>query len=105
MSAGVDFLAHRGGDDVAVAVRDVGPGGARIAFLDGAQRVELEVREAIPYGHKVALGDLADGTAVTEYGVRIGTACRAIAAGELVHVHNLRSTRWHSSPSTSRSGT
>jgi (2R)-sulfolactate sulfo-lyase subunit alpha len=105
MSAGVDFLAHRGGDQVAVAVRDVEPGRACIAYLDGGHRLELEVREAIPYGHKVALGDLPQGTEVTEYGVRIGTARRAIAAGELVHVHNLRSTRWHSSASTSRSGT
>ncbi|HTW99163.1 MAG TPA: UxaA family hydrolase [Acidimicrobiales bacterium] len=97
MGTVVDFLAHHGGDAVAVAVQDVRPGTACVAYLDSEQRDQLEVGEAIPYGHKVALVDLADGAEVIEYGVRIGIARRAITRGELVHVHNLRSAQWQHS--------
>lgn len=44
----------------------------------------------IPFGHKVALRDLAEGDPVLKYGVAIGVATRPIAAGDHVHVHNCR---------------
>lgn len=66
---------------------------ARVALAPGfklrlAER-EIEVREEIPAGHKVALGSLSAGDAVIRYGVTIGRACRAIQPGEHVHTHNL----------------
>ena len=92
------FLAHRAGDDVAVAVRDAEPGEARGAYLDDGATTTIAVRAPIPLGHKVALRDIAAGEPVTEYGEPIGLARAAIAEGDLVHVHNLRSARWqHSS--------
>lgn len=91
------FLLHREGDDVAVAVRDIDPGQAAGASLDDGQRFSVTVRTAIPLGHKVALRDLAAAEAVTEYGVTIGVARDGIAAGDLVHTHNIRSARWHTS--------
>jgi len=91
------FLLHREGDDVAVAVRDIDPGQATGASLDDGQRFSVLVRTAIPLGHKVALRDLAAAEAVTEYGVTIGVARDAISAGDLVHTHNIRSARWHTS--------
>jgi (2R)-sulfolactate sulfo-lyase subunit alpha len=91
------FLAHRAGDDVAVAVRDAEPGEARGAYLDGGTTVTITVRAPIPLGHKVALRDLAAGEPVTEYGESIGLARSAIARGDLVHTHNLRSARWQHS--------
>ena len=45
----------------------------------------LELREAIPEAHKVALADLAEGDAIVRYGVTIGYANRAIARGSWVH--------------------
>jgi hypothetical protein len=42
----------------------------------------------VPFGHKVALRAIAQGEAVIKYGVAIGSATRAIAVGEHVHVHN-----------------
>jgi len=45
----------------------------------------LELREAIPEVHKVALADLAKGDAIVRYGVPIGYANRAIARGGWVH--------------------
>lgn len=94
---GVDFLAHQRGDDVAVAVRDTGPGPASAAYLDSGDRFEIAARDAVPLGHKIALRDLAEQENVLEYGVPIGRTRAPVAAGELVHTHNLRSARWQKS--------
>jgi len=96
-AGGVDFLAHNQGDDVAVAVRDTGPGEARAAYLDSGDRFGITAREAIPLGHKIALRDLAESEDVLEYGVLIGLTRGPVAAGQLVHTHNLRSARWQKS--------
>jgi (2R)-sulfolactate sulfo-lyase subunit alpha len=96
-AGGVDFLAHNQGDDVAVAVRDTGPGEARAAYLDSGDRFGLTAREAIPLGHKIALRDLGESEDVLEYGVLIGLTRGPVAAGHLVHTHNLRSARWQKS--------
>lgn len=90
----VDLLAHDDGDHVAVAVRDVPVGDVRVAWLSSDQRQSLEASDPIPFGHKMALADLAAGDEVVEYGVRIGVATRPIHRGELVHTHNIRSARW-----------
>lgn len=50
----------------------------------------LLLNAAVPFGHKVALRPIAAGTAVVKYGVAIGIATAAIAAGDHVHVHNCR---------------
>ena len=91
------FLGHRDGDQVAVAVQDVGPGAAMVVFLDSDREASLEVSDDIPLGHKVALVDIPDGADVIEYGVRIGLAREPIPCGSLVHTHNLRSARWETS--------
>jgi len=96
-SSGPVFLAHRRGDDVAVAVRDAAPGDASGAYLESGERFEIAVRAPIPLGHKVALRDLAESEKVIEYGVLIGLARGPVAAGDLVHTHNLRSARWQKS--------
>jgi altronate hydrolase len=46
-------------------------------------------RDAIPAGHKVAIGSIAKGSAVHRYGNVIGFATRDIGPGEHVHVQNL----------------
>ena len=90
----VSGLVHNEGDHVAVAVADVDPGVRAIAWLDSGRRGDVEVIEAIPLGHKVALVNLGEAEPVLEYGVRIGLTRSAIAAGTLVHTHNIRSARW-----------
>ena len=66
-------------DNVAIVANQGGlQAGSR--FADG-----LELREAVPEAHKVALVDLAEGDAVIRYGVVIGHANRAIARGSWVH--------------------
>jgi altronate hydrolase len=49
----------------------------------------LEIRDAIPAGHKVAIEAIGETEAVRKYGQIIGFATRDIAAGQHVHDHNL----------------
>ncbi len=70
-------------DNVAVAVESAAAG-------ETCQGVAA--REPIAKGFKMALSDLAKGQPVIKYGSPIGYATQDIAAGSLVHVHNLRTT-------------
>lgn len=87
------FLAHREGDLVGVAVRDLEAGPAQGGYLTGAEQISLRLTEAVPLGHKVALTDIAAGQDVIEYGQRVAIATRDIGQGDHVHVHNVRSAR------------
>ena len=75
-------------DTVATALEPL-EAGARVAI--GSH--QIDVRSTIPSGHKVALVDMAVGDAVIKYGSPIGTATRAIQAGDHVHTHNVASAR------------
>lgn len=50
------------------------------------------VKENIPLGFKLASRIIATGETIVKYGVPIGTATQDIAQGELVHIHNLKSS-------------
>jgi (2R)-sulfolactate sulfo-lyase subunit alpha len=89
-----DFFVHRDGDHVAVAVADLEPGPVRGVVLASDGDVTAELHATVPLGHKFALVPRASGDDVIEYGVRIGIAASDIAAGDYVHVHNMRSARW-----------
>jgi altronate hydrolase len=72
-------------DNVAVAVQELTEGSSlQIAGT------ELQVREAVPRGHKIALKDISEGEEIIKYGNRIGIARCAIPKGGWVHVHNIR---------------
>ncbi|NDL56147.1 UxaA family hydrolase [Phytoactinopolyspora mesophila] len=94
---GPDFLAHREGDHVAVAVRDLSPGEVRGSYLDGSGEAGVVLNHDVPLGHKLALAPVASGADVVEYGIRIGVASKDIEVGDYVHVHNVRSARWQNS--------
>ena len=68
-------------DNVVVARRDLRPG----EVVAGGVRA----REAIPAGHKIAVADIASGTAVIKYASPIGIAAQDIAVGTHVHAHNV----------------
>jgi (2R)-sulfolactate sulfo-lyase subunit alpha len=89
------FLVHRRGDHVGVAVADIDAGEhVRGVFMDDDSTLELDARERVPLGHKVALAELEAGAEVLEYGVVIGRTTSAYEVGTYVHTHNLRSARW-----------
>ncbi|RRJ67011.1 altronate dehydratase [Paenibacillus oralis] len=72
-------------DTVAVALRPI-EAGEEISF----DALSIKAREAIPQGHKIALADMAAGSAVTKYGYPIGRAAADIAQGDWVHTHNVK---------------
>jgi (2R)-sulfolactate sulfo-lyase subunit alpha len=95
-----DFLVHRAGDSVAVAVRDLSPGTVHGGYLSGSGpggEMRVSLAEPVPLGHKFALREIPCGGDVIEYGVRVAVATSDIAAGQHAHVHNLRSARWQRS--------
>lgn len=83
-AASRDVLRLAPGDDVAVALRELAAGN-RLPADDAV----LEVRQSIPFGHKLALRDMPAGTTVHKFGWPIGVLTAAVRAGEHVHSHNL----------------
>ena len=79
-------------DDVATALRELRPG-ELVEFQVAAHAGSVQVRQAIPFGHKIALRDLQAGQEVHKYGAVIGRTTGPIAAGEHVHIHNLSGVR------------
>jgi altronate hydrolase len=75
----------RADDNVAVAARPIPRG-----FVLSLGTLEVEAREPIGLGHKVAVRDVPKGEPVRKYGQIIGFASQAIPAGSHVHVHNLK---------------
>jgi len=51
----------------------------------------ISAREDIPFGHKIAVKDIAKGEPVIRYGYPIGLATVDIKQGDHVHSHNMRS--------------
>ena len=73
-------------DNILVARRDIAAG----------ERVEMDgenfiVPAAVELGHKLARRALAADARVLKYGAPIGSMKAAVARGEHVHLHNLRS--------------
>lgn len=88
-------LAHKRGDDVAVAVTPITAGEEiLVVYVDDDGAMNLRAHADVPYGHKVALHPLAAGAPVTEYSTQVGVARTDIAAGDYVHVHNVKTARW-----------
>lgn len=76
-------------DNVATAVRDIAVG-EKVKTEDG---VVVETLNPIPFGHKVAIKDIANGAEVLKYGEPIGVAIAPIKFGEHTHVHNVDGAR------------
>jgi len=91
MAARWDLVAIHPGDDVAVALRDLPAGPARVRAGEAVEEITLPA--PVPLGHKVARRAIEAGAHVRKYGAVIGEATAAIPAGAHAHVHNIRSLR------------
>jgi len=76
-------------DNVATAVRDL-TAGEKVKTEDG---LEIVLLHDIPFGHKVAIKEIAQGEEVIKYGEPIGLAVAPIKVGEHTHVHNVEGAR------------
>ena len=75
-------------DNVATALESLDARSTVSVEIQG--RVEkIKLMSNIPMGHKFALTDMEEGSAVIKYGEPIGRSGGRIARGEHVHVHNV----------------
>ena len=81
-------------DNVATLFSLEGKAGCTVEIKDKkGESCTLTLKNDIPYGHKLALGQIAVGSDIVKYGESLGEATKAITPGEHVHVHNLDSKR------------
>lgn len=94
--AGPDFLVHDAVDSVGVVVVETATAGKELSGLvmETGATVTVTALDAIPLGHKVALGTLNIGDTVLKYGHDIGKMVAAAATGNHVHTQNLKTKRW-----------
>lgn len=79
-------------DMVATALSEVAKGDSVGVYNERNDLVDtLFAKSDIPFGNKIALVDMKPGERVIKYGAEIGESTYAIARGELVHVHNVKS--------------
>lgn len=71
-------------DNVAVAVSEL-DAGQTVSFEGGS----ITANERVPFGHKLALTDIAEGGQVIKYGNVVGHASKPIKKGDWVHSHNM----------------
>ncbi len=67
--------------------------GQQVAVNARGARLQIQAREQVPFGFKIAVSDIAAGDQVYKYGASIGQATADIAVGALVHIHNLAGLR------------
>jgi altronate dehydratase small subunit len=78
-------------DSVATVLEDVHSGDV-ITVKDKSGNTEQVIARAdIPFGHKIAVGELNVGNEVLKYGESLGVATKKIIIGDYVHTHNLES--------------
>ena len=78
-------------DNVATATSDLAKGEVVEISSKSDDRGWVELSQHIPFGHKLALRNIAEGEYVLKYGEPIGRATSDIQCGEHVHTHNVRS--------------
>lgn len=81
----MQYIKIHSQDNVAVALVDLAEG--EVVNVEG---VEVTLRQPVVRGHKFALCTIAQDENIIKYGLPIGHALAAIAAGEHIHSHNAR---------------
>jgi altronate dehydratase small subunit len=89
---GIDAVMLTEADNVATALREVSEG-EEVRVRVGERTFLIRARQAIAFGHKLAVADIGRGEAVRKYGEVIGRATLDIPAGFHAHVHNVESLR------------
>jgi (2R)-sulfolactate sulfo-lyase subunit alpha len=92
----IHFVVHEEGDSVGTVVVEGVKSGAKLNgwIMEQDRVMEIPTASDIPIGHKIALKPLQPGDTVMKYGVDIGKVVAPIAAGEHLHVHNVKTKRW-----------
>lgn len=92
IKTGADALVMDDKDHVATALKDL-KAGESVTYRNGLEVFSLTLVDAVPFGHKIAITEIAEGSDVRKYGEVIGRASVAIQVGQHVHVHNVEGIR------------
>jgi (2R)-sulfolactate sulfo-lyase subunit alpha len=92
----IHFVLHDSKDTVAVVVVEGVKAGMSMTgwIMDEDRMIDVQARQDIPIGHKVALKDMAVGDTVWKYGIDMGKVVAPIQTGQHAHVHNIKTKRW-----------
>jgi len=93
MQEQVKAIKNHDDDNVATLFGTASAGDVVSVMEKNGNAFEVKVLNDIPYGHKIALTEIAVKEQVTKYGEEIGIATTPIKVGEHVHVHNIDSIR------------
>ena len=63
-------------------------------IMENNSSVQIQSKNEIPLGHKIAMNDFKEGDTIIKYGNDIGKVVKAIKKGEHVHVHNVKTKKW-----------
>jgi len=85
-------IVMKANDNVATVVEPLSQG-TTIDLSVGGELVSVKVAEQIPFCHKFAIKEIAQGDQIIKYGEVIGLATQPIHVGQHVHIHNLESCR------------
>ncbi|HEY50337.1 MAG TPA: UxaA family hydrolase [Dehalococcoidia bacterium] len=78
-------------DNTATALNDI-EAGESISLVSKSGPVgEMSAKQAVPFGHKLAVVDIKKGERILKYGEVIGLATQQINKGDYVHTHNVAS--------------
>ena len=83
-------------DNVAVVVVEDLKAGTKAfgVVTENNTTFDVEIKDDIPIGHKVALTDLKAGDTVIKNGQDVGKMVGDAAKGRHVHTHNMKTKRW-----------
>lgn len=90
MEQSINALLMDEHDNVVTCVKEV-KRGQSVAYQDGAELRTLVAEEDIPYCHKIALEDLAEGAEIFKYGESLGKLVAPVKKGHWVNDKNLKS--------------
>jgi (2R)-sulfolactate sulfo-lyase subunit alpha len=92
----VDFIVHDKADTVGVMVVENSQAGKDLTgwVMETDETITLKSQDAIPLGHKIALGDMKSGATLLKYGHDVGKTVADISKGRHVHTHNAKTKRW-----------
>lgn len=79
-------------DNVATALVDI-EGGEEITIKTDDAHIRIRINLPIPFGHKFAVRNIAEGEDILKYGEIIGRATEKIEIGSHAHIQNVESLR------------
>ncbi|MCL2122918.1 MAG: UxaA family hydrolase [Desulfovibrionaceae bacterium] len=80
-------------DNVAVTLADVQAGEECVIREENGGQYTLHARDAVAFGHKIALAGLKKDDPVFKYGEEIGKMKEPVAKGGWIHSHNISCER------------